>query len=122
MKKHSDVWVAPFKLDEYGESYVFDANGQMALMFYDDDDDQCTPLDSQSRHKVVDILNGAKNDFPILLEYYQGEIINENGEYVFCIRGWGHLTSTLNLNNAEAARIQDDFGNYIVNKLNGKSV
>lgn len=35
------------------------------------------------------------------------------------IRGWGHLTGcgALNLPDHEAAKIQDDFGEWIVKKL-----
>ena len=36
------------------------------------------------------------------------------------IRGWGHLTGTggLHLSESAAAKIQDDFGQYIVETLN----
>ena len=36
------------------------------------------------------------------------------------IRGWGHLIGTggLHLNDEDAAKIQDDFGQYIIDTLN----
>ena len=42
---------------------------------------------------------------------------------VISIRGWGYLTNPnrLNLSSDDAAKIQDDFGKYIVEKLNEKS-
>ena len=114
-----DVWKLPLKLDEYGESYVFDSQGQMALMFYDEDDKGITSLGSKTRKKIVDVINGEINDTPMLFQHTGGEILDSSGDYIFCIRGWGHLTGVLKLNSSQAARIQDDFGNYIVYKLNG---
>jgi hypothetical protein len=43
-----------------------------------------------------------------------------DNEFVFTIRGWGHLTSPggRNLSMDEAANIQDDFAQWILETLN----
>lgn len=47
-------------------------------------------------------------------------VICMNGEPCMCIRGWGELCSTgaLHLTNNEATKIQDDFIDFLINKLN----
>ena len=44
------------------------------------------------------------------------------GEYAFCVRGWGYLISQagLNLSIDVARKIQDEFISYILSRLNGK--
>lgn len=50
---------------------------------------------------------------------YDKGIVSINRANIIRIRGWGHLTGcgALNLPSEKAAKIQDDFGEWIVKKL-----
>ena len=52
--------------------------------------------------------------------YEDGKVFDENGKPLLRLRGWGYLTGSggLNLSPNEAIQIQDDFGNYITQRLN----
>ena len=85
-------------------------------------------IDSKSIHDIIAKLNG--NDSIILENYYNfsykdGEIWAfstkaKKKKHIMLIRGWGHLTGTggLHLKDEDAAKIQDGFGQYIVETLN----
>ena len=85
-------------------------------------------IDSKSIHDIIAKLNG--DDSIILENYYNfsykdGEIWAfstkaKKKKHIMLIRGWGHLTGTggLHLKDEAAAKIQDDFGQYIVETLN----
>lgn len=85
-------------------------------------------IDSKSIHDIIAKLNG--DDSIILENYYNfsykdGEIWAfstkaKKKKHIMLIRGWGHLTGTggLHLKDEDAAKIQDDFGQYIVETLN----
>ena len=114
-----DVWTLPLKMDDY--SYAWDQNNVMALTF----EDGCTAEEFYAMRKlakdVVAVINGEKESDS------KGRWTHEvcdfflDGEYVFCVRGWGHLTGTgaLYLTTEGAERIQDEFIDYIYNRLNG---
>lgn len=119
----SDVWKLPLKLDDFG-FYVWDANDKMALMFYEneeyDDDVDFAPIAQRIRSQMISQINGESYFAPFTgLRYEKGEFINNDGDNVLCVRGFGHLTGVggLNLNDEEASRIQDEFGQYIIEKL-----
>lgn len=107
----SDVWKGKFQMGSYG-TYVWNEDS-MVLMFL-------TP-NLVLRQEILGVLNGGeykgKRRFAYLKQYI---ISDEPRELVLMIRGWGHLTGVggLNLTPEEAARIQDEFGSYIIDKLN----
>lgn len=80
--------------------------------------------------ELVDIINGVKeyNDSPIWstpTKYIAKgcEIYSEGKEYpIIRVRGWGKLTGVggFKLSTDEAVKIQDEFVNYILTKLNNK--
>lgn len=111
-----DVYKKPFHADEYG-GYVWSSNGVMTFSVYD-----CENLPFMKR--VCRVLNGEiKADFPHKFEVAKDKTaILYNGELVFFVRGWGHLTGcyALNLNPKLAANIQDDFITHVVKTLNGE--
>lgn len=83
-------------------------------------------LDSEKRRDIIHKING---DFIVLkfkqkFFYREDKIcyINNKGDIqpLFLVRGWGHLTGGggYNLPPKEAARIQDEFAEYIVEQLN----
>jgi hypothetical protein len=51
----------------------------------------------------------VSDDDPVLIEC--------NGEPIICVRGWGMLCGSNKLPMEEAARIQDEFINYIIKRL-----
>lgn len=111
-----DVYKKPFRADEYG-SYVWSSNGVMTFSSYDN-------ANLPFMKRVCRVLNGEiKADFPHKFEASKDNTeILYNGELVFSVRGWGHLTGcgALNLNPKLAANIQDDFIAHVVKTLNGE--
>lgn len=76
-------------------------------------------MSDETRQKIIDILNGDCNQ-PVKHSVKEDRgMIYINETPVMLIRGWGHLTGcgALNLPSHEAAKIQDDFGEWIVKKL-----
>lgn len=85
-------------------------------------------IDDKSIQDIIAKLNG---DNSIILENYynfsynNGKIwafntTNKKKKHIMLIRGWGHLIGIggLHLKAEDAAKIQDDFGQYIVDTLN----
>lgn len=108
------IYKMPFRSDDIG--YVWSDNETMTLMFNCEND-----VDLELVKNVVDKLNGNTNikfnsNFTILdnINFYY------NGEFVFCVRGWGYMTGTgcHNLSFEEASKTQDDFANWILETLN----
>jgi len=126
-----EVFKLPLKYVEACPFMVLTADDQCAFDFewqawetYEKD----SHIDNKSIHDIIAKLNG---DNSIILENYYNFSYN-NGEiwafstkakkkkHIMLIRGWGHLTGTggLHLKDEDAAKIQDDFGQYIVETLN----
>jgi hypothetical protein len=81
--------------------------------------------DSTVRKTIIDKINEkSKHQFKHKFFYRDGYIsfLNENKEtkHLLFVRGWGHLIGSggHNLPPKEAARIQDEFAEYIVEQLN----
>lgn len=103
-----DIYKLPLTYD--GECYAWTQDNNMALMFNFD----ITPEEAQA---IVDTINGDQ-DYKI--KNYNGLIdVNDGDERLFCIRGWGHLIGTggLNLPVAEAEKIQNEFAEFVKNRL-----
>jgi hypothetical protein len=112
IKSWEDVYKLPLKLDEYGNQYVWCDNDVMAITF--------DSLTDNERDECVKAING-KSNFKINNLSYKDSDFYQNSEYIFCVRGWGHLTGIggLNLSAKKALKIQDGFVNYIFEKLKG---
>lgn len=112
-----------------GTFKVLHANGHMAFDFltnYGNEDENVLCVVPESQTKIINILNG-EDDQKVTkpLKYENGYIfIQKNDKWykIIVLRGWGYLIGAggLNLSAEEAAKIQDDFGNWIVNTLNKK--
>jgi hypothetical protein len=82
------------------------------------------PFYDWEKDRIVDILNGemaVKGEFPELSYDQQTGIISTSTQQSFIvIRGWGHLTGQggMKLLPEEAAQIQNDFAQDIINRLN----
>lgn len=79
-------------------------------------------IESEAGMKVIlDILNDrsrAKMSGKLTYDKFSG-CVYVNGKELLEIRGWEYLTGAggLNLSAEEAAKIQDEFGNWICKKL-----
>lgn len=113
-----EVYKFPLKVDESCPIITWTADKQRAF-------DWCVNISLEKQQELVDMINGIKQ-YQFKYKFYREgiEIHSENpifkGEPVLLIRGWGYLTGTggLHLPQEEAIRIQDEFGDYIVEQLN----
>jgi hypothetical protein len=106
---YQGVYQLPLKYDGY--NYVWSKKNIMTLMFgrlvpEEDRVKVVKSLNKESELKIEGLTNN-KDEFFI------------NGEYAFCVRGWGHLTGigAMNLPLEKAIEIQDGFINYILERL-----
>ena len=103
----------PLKLDY---SYAFASNNTMALTFNND-----IPRDIQQL--IVDRINDENNceaDYYVIPDLkVDGVDFSDGPTNLFCVRGWGGLIGIggLNLSEKKAAKIQDDFVDYIIKQL-----
>ena len=76
-------------------------------------------IHTPTRKELIRILNGSSKKRAKQEVKYDKGIVSINGFNIMRIRGWGHLTGcgALNLPPEEAAKSQDDFGEWIVKKL-----
>lgn len=108
----------PLKLDEPPySSYAWTDDNEMALMFDGE-------LNREYCQYIVDVING---DIKVKGEVHgltlDGPVdFLKNGEYIFCVRGYGSLTGIggHNFSEKKADKIQDDFVKYILKKLNNE--
>ena len=109
-----DVWNLPLKLDEYSGTYAWDTDNVMALSFNWKD-----RIPTAIRQDIINAINGEDIVWPESWKHNGGDFFLGD-KYVFCVRGWGHLIGcgALHLPEDEAARIQDEFIEYIFNCLN----
>lgn len=126
-----EVYKFPLKNVEVCPFMVMTADNQRAFDF----EWQAWPtyekglgIDGKSIHDIIAKLNG---DGSIILENYYNFSYNDGEiwafsakakkkKHIMLIRGWGHLIGTggLHLKDEDAAKIQDDFGKFIVETLN----
>jgi hypothetical protein len=116
--KWQDCYKLPLKVDDYCPIITWTADNQRAF-------DWCVDVSSEKQQELIDMINGTKQHQFKHKFYREGiEIYSENpifkGEPVLLIRGWGYLTGVggLHLPQEEAIKIQDEFGDYIVEQLN----
>ena len=115
--KWEDVWKLPLEKSDYID-YVHSSNGVLAYSRFKAD----WAFDDATINKIVSIING-EIDSDFLPEWQaNGCEILYQGEYAFCVRGWGYLIGIggLNLPIDVAEKIQDEFISYTLNRLNGK--
>lgn len=126
-KDWRDCYKLPLHLDKYCV-YAWDADDGMALsdfnFKYDENGNYLSGERERIKH-VIDVINGnCPSDFEPEWKLSDDEpcAITYKGEYEFLVRGWGHLTGCggLNLPEELAAKIQDEFINYILYRLNGR--
>ena len=126
-----DIYKLPLKQEEAASFMVMTADNQRAFDFewpawdtYEKEE----AIPAKVQQQIIAKLNG---DASIIIEplfnfsYNDGKIwafssIAKKKKHIMLIRGWGHLTGIggLHLKDEDAAKIQDDFGQYIVETLN----
>ena len=126
-KNWTEYYRLPLHLDDYC-LYAWDVDGNMALsafnLVYDEHDD-FAPGEKERINHIIDIINDeCPTDYEA--KWTTGDDVTEiyyDGKFQFLVRGWGYLTSCggLNLPKDLAAKIQDEFIEYILGKLNGSN-
>lgn len=113
-----EVYKFPLKVDEYCPIITWTADKRRAF-------DWCVDVSFESQQELIDMINGTKqHQFKYKFYREDSYIFSENpvfdNEPVLLIRGWGYLRGTggLHLSEEEAIKIQDEFGDYIVEQLN----
>lgn len=108
-----DYFKLPLKEDQYDPSMVWTEDNKKAF-------DISREVDSISCKLIVDKLNG-KNKIPFNVNFtYDNGTIYLVGKTYIDIRSWGRLTGTgggLGLHPDIAAKIQDNFAEWIIKKL-----
>jgi len=84
-------------------------------------------LNPDQQQQIVKVINNVgfipTINLPTILTYRDGIIFaydhDDNEREFIILRGWGHLTGVggLALKGTDAAKIQDDFAEYIINTL-----
>lgn len=115
MKNWTDVYKLPLKkLPYYLE--VFDANDQWVFSFDEEVSEKASVI-------ALNVINGKEASFIFKECTYRikDQTILADGKVIIDIRGYGYLTGIggLNLPHKEAANIQDEFAQFIIDKFNG---
>jgi len=121
-----EAYELPLKLWGVGQTKVFTAENNMAFDFmfemFRDEYPKMRLISDENKLDIVALINGEKKgaiEGEVTYDREQ-QTINVDGNVILIIRGWGHLTGTLNLQPEKAAFLQDEFAKYIVEKLSGK--
>ena len=114
IKTFKDVFELPLKLDIFWPAYIITNNNVIVFNILKHDLDLI--------NKILDIINGNSNEIIKNEIKYQDCKIVINNIPIFLIRGWGYLTGPggLGLSTGQAVIIQEDFVNWIIDKLQGK--
>lgn len=109
-----EFYKKPFETDWCG-LYIHDANYQMVAMFVMD-------IPQETKQRIIDALNSEEripNKARLTIDPENSGMILNKGENFILIRGWGNLTGTggHNLSAEEAIKIQDNFRDWILWKL-----
>lgn len=122
MKTFKDYYKFPLKTYDFDISYIWTQDNEMAFNYIGPDKYEKEAL--ERRDHLVSIINGdTKGTFDnVEISKYDPTVIVIDEVPSIMIRGWGMLTSpnSFNLSHKEAAKIQDEFRDYIINKLKGK--
>lgn len=129
-----DFYVIPFEKDDNcGEVITLHGGEKRYRMVWDwiSNSNICTyPVRGTRGYElsnaIIKYVNGESDERPDFTweasKTSPCEILM-NGEPCICIRGWGELTGIggYGLSREEAAKIQDDFKEFLIDKLNGTS-
>lgn len=111
-----DIFKPPYSTDDYG-IYMFDADENICLDYTSDR----TSYNGDILKQLCSFLNGDADAFKhevkeVVTDAHNCYFVLENND-IIGVRGWGYLTGVKHLSNKDAAKLQDDFLDYIVNKI-----
>ena len=113
-KTFRDVYQLPFHRRTLVDTWIYDEGNNFCFQF-EKYPDELNILQLQ-------VINGDRylENENLTFHHKDGEIIDNNGNHLITIRGWGNLTSPncLGFSPEEAANIQDTLADYIVHQLN----
>ena len=125
MENFKKYFKFPLKGYDHDLNYIWTNDIEMALNYLDDD----LKIDTDSEFKRAvkdrdDLIKMINGDIPgkyknVEIDKHDPGIIVIEGVPRLMIRGWGMLTSPnhFNLSNNQAADIQDQFRDYIINQI-----
>lgn len=114
MKTFKEVYQLPFHRRTLVDTWIYDEGNNFCFQF------------EKYRDKLnillLQVINGDRylENENLTFHHKDGEIIDNNGNHLITIRGWGNLTSPncFGFSPEEAANIQDTLAEYIVERLN----
>lgn len=109
-----EFYKKPFETDEYA-LYIHDADYQTTAMFL-------MRIPQKDAERIIGALNSEEripNKARLTVDPNDSGVILNKGEKFIRIRGWGNLTGIggHNLSAEEAVKIQDNFRDWIIWKL-----
>ena len=113
-KTFRDVYQLPFHRRTLVDTWIYDEGNNFCFQF--------EKYRDELNILLLQVINGDRylENENLTFHHKNGEIIDNNGNHLITIRGWGNLTSLncLGLSPEEAANIQDTLADYIVQQLN----
>jgi hypothetical protein len=111
-----------FKEEEYQNVYTSDGNHAFEFPYIEDS--AFFIITDSDQQLITNVINGCdklSHFYVGHFEYKNGDILLD-GRIIITVRGWGMLTGigAYNLSAKLASKIQDEFGQYITDKLNAK--
>lgn len=107
-----NVFEFPLRYYDVLQTWVVDANGRHCLDFSES-------LTKSQVDLILGVINGIMkfNNKELSFSYDSTtcSIVNHNRIPIITVRGWGYLSSTFN---KDAAKLQDEFAQEIVRRLN----
>lgn len=109
--KITDLFKLPFRAEG---AFIYSADGVVVLMA-----SNCSYYPKEMMNRIVQLINGDSkpNNTPDVGVNFTEICIN--GDPVLTVRGWEHLTGTLNLSAEEAEKMQNEFAVWVVQRLKG---
>lgn len=111
MNKFEEFFPLPWKSDSI--VYLWSTNNQTPAMI---DDNLWTSQDNDLLDNICKMINGEiEPTFENVVYDPEDQTIRSNNHTLLIIRGWGCLSTYLA--SKEAAKVQDEMGEWIANKL-----
>ncbi len=113
-KSFRDVYQLPFRRRILVDTWIYDEGNNFCFQFEKYREDK--------NNLFLQVINGDRylENENLTFHHKDGEIIDNEGNHLITIRGWGNLTSPncLGFSPEEAANIQDTLADYIIQRLN----
>lgn len=124
MRSFEKYYPGPYKFDEFGGWVIGTPRDDTYIRCFDWEDSSFTnkyePTEIQRlwlrKINGEDIVLPFKNKFTVSID--DPCIIECDNEPIICIRGYGMLRGSYKLSEAQATKIQDEFRDFIISRLN----